>query len=134
MSRQSVSHGVRLAFDILAAAIVAAIFVGGARPEAVNLFPSPIDKLVHAAVFGLIAWLLWFGFHKLKAWEIFLIVTLIGLMDEVHQSFLPGRDAGWGDFATDFCAAGLVLILLSLDGESKQLRRLITSMHCRYLR
>ena len=124
MSRQSISHWLRQAMVALAVAIVVVLFVGGAQPEAVNLFLPPVDKLVHAAVFGLIALLFWFGFNQLGAWEIFWIVVLIGLMDEGHQFFLSGRDADWVDLVTDFFAAGLVLILLRLDGEQKLLRRL----------
>ena len=49
-----VSNYPRRAAALLLAAIVAAIFIAGAQPFAVNLIPAPWDKFAHAGIFFLI--------------------------------------------------------------------------------
>lgn len=38
------------------------------------------------------------------------LALLIGAADEIHQSFLPGRVAGWDDWLADVAGTGLGLI------------------------
>ena len=38
--------------------------------------------------------------------------TLYGILDEIHQSFIPGRFFSFGDILMDFLGAVLALILL----------------------
>jgi VanZ family protein len=40
------------------------------------------------------------------------LCTLYGISDEVHQSFVPGRDASAGDVAKDFAGASLAAFIL----------------------
>lgn len=94
------------------ALFVVNLFYLGSKPFAVNLFPSPWDKLAHLLTFGLITALLWLGLLRKHAVWVVVLVSLIGLADEFHQHFLPGRSADPLDFLTDVLAALLAVTLL----------------------
>lgn len=77
--------------------------------------PHPWDKLAHGSAFALLALLLEIAFrataqgmprHRRRVW-IFLIAGLFALLDEWHQSFVPGREPSLGDLAAD--AFGILL-------------------------
>jgi VanZ family protein len=96
----------------LAAAVLlgaaGALLIAGAQPFAVNLIPSPWDKLAHFAVFGTVgaALAILLGVRR---WAVALAAaacaTLLGGLDEWHQLALPGRNPGWDDFAADAVGA-----------------------------
>lgn len=98
-----------------------AIAVASHRPLPVGL-PGPSDKLVHAAVFGLLA-ALWFWARRSAAgdrragWTAVALTVLWGALDEGHQAFVPGRSADLLDFAAD--AAGAVLATLACLAASR---------------
>lgn len=102
----------------LAVALPLGLWIGGAQPVAVGLVPEPWDKLVHAAVFGVLA--LAAGFASgLRGWRGavlgFAVAVAVGGGDEWHQMFLPGRSAGLDDLAADACGAAVgVWVLLRL--------------------
>jgi VanZ family protein len=96
-------------------ALMAAIAIASHAPLPVGL-PGPSDKLVHAAVFGLLA-ALWYwarrgtdGSRRAAATAVALSV-LWGALDEAHQSFVPGRNADFIDLLAD--AAGAVVVALA---------------------
>jgi VanZ family protein len=68
-----------------------------------------IDKLVHFFVFGILGWLIARGMYKSKNYFIhknFILLaifmgTIFGLIDEWHQSLVPGRQADVGDWLAD---------------------------------
>ncbi len=69
--------------------------------------PAPWDKLAHAAEYAILGYLLYRGLGWAKgtwilAWG---ISVLYGLSDEIHQSFVPGRDASVWDFIADAVGA-----------------------------
>ena len=100
-------------FYLLGAAIlVVALFWGGSQPFAVGLFPAPYDKLAHTLYFAILSLLLWFGTGGQWPVLLFLAVSAIGGLDELHQASLPGRQAGFYDFLTDALAAGLTITVL----------------------
>lgn len=102
----------RLFYLLGAAILVVVLFWGGSQPFAVGLFPAPYDKLAHSVYFATLAVLLWFGAGGRWPVLLFLVVSAIGGLDEIHQSFLPGRMADVYDFLTDAVAAGLVITFL----------------------
>jgi len=64
------------------------------------------DKIVHFFVFGVLGWLIARGMDIIKV-KNFMIVSLsiglaFGIIDEWHQSFVPGRDADLYDLIADF--------------------------------
>lgn len=100
-------------FYLLGAAIlVVALFWGGSQPFAVKLFPVPYDKLAHSLYFATLSLLLWFGTGGRWPVLLFLVVSAIGGMDELHQATLSGRKAGFYDFLADTVAAGVVIAAL----------------------
>lgn len=100
-------------FYLLGAAIlVIALFWGGSQPFAVGLFPAPYDKLAHSLYFATLSLLLWFGTGGRWPVLLFLVVSAIGGLDELHQSTLPGRVADFFDYLIDTVAAGIVISLL----------------------
>ncbi|MDD3618284.1 MAG: VanZ family protein [Desulfobulbaceae bacterium] len=74
-----------------------------------------IDKLLHALAYGVLAGTAVYAFppgtRRRRTLGVGLAVMVFcllhGLADEFHQSFIPGRTAGWADLAAD--AAGSML-------------------------
>jgi VanZ family protein len=104
----------------------AVIFYLSSRPSSTlpkAWFPH-MDKFVHAGEYGLLAvllframtWPQYTGFRKerllrLSLW-IMAIASLYALSDEIHQIFVPGRSAGFGDWVADVTGALLAIAIL----------------------
>ena len=88
-------------------------------PETVS-FPG-LDKFLHACAFGSFAFTLsyWFSTDKwlrkpLKYCTIVCcIVACYGISDEIHQIFVPGRDASLYDWFAD-CTGAVLAVCLRL--------------------
>ena len=98
----------RWAAVALAIGLPLGLLVGGAQPVAVGLVPAPWDKLAHASVFAVLAAAVGYA-SGLRGWRMVLVAFIgacaVGLADEWHQMFLPGRSAGWDDLAADMLGA-----------------------------
>jgi VanZ family protein len=92
---------------------MAALFIGSSGPGVDLPSVRGGDKLLHAAAFGVLAaiaaWALArgrldaaTGRMLLAAW---LISSAYGALDEVHQYFVPGRQADPADFLADAIGA-----------------------------
>jgi len=92
--------------------LIVSLFWVGAKPIAVGLFPGQLDKVAHFATFGLIAALLWLSFQRGHPLLVIAIVSAIGVADEFHQRYLPGRSASLEDLATDILAAIVIVALM----------------------
>ena len=113
----ALSRHLRIVATLLALGIVVSLFLGGAQPIAVDLVPEPWDKLLHGIVFAVLAWALGFasGFHGWRSLSAaFFGSLLIGLLDEWHQLYLPGRQAGWPDFVADMTGSLVGTVSLTL--------------------
>ena len=95
-----------------ATTLMVALFWGGSQPFAVGLFPAPYDKLAHSLYFATLSLLLWFGIGGRWPVLLFVAVSAIGGLDELHQATLPGRVADVYDFLIDALAAGLTITAL----------------------
>jgi len=93
--------------------MVASLFIGGAQPQAVGLFPAPWDKLAHLVFFFVMAFLL-ATVIRLPFAFVFLTVVFVGVCDEIHQSYLPGRHAGLDDLIADAVGALLGVLVFKL--------------------
>lgn len=91
--------------------LLGAIFVGGEAPGAGSLFAPPWDKLAHLLVFGSIGVFVALSVPTLPTIAILPIVAAIGAMDEIHQLFLSGRQAGFGDWLADLVGGMLALLI-----------------------
>jgi len=98
----------RVAAGGLAVALLAGLLVGGAQPAAVGLVPTPWDKLAHTAVFALLAASIGYA-SGLRGGRMLLVAiggaVAVGVVDEWHQLYLPGRSAGLADLAADVLGA-----------------------------
>jgi VanZ family protein len=70
-----------------------------------------VKKSGHVIVFSLLALAFWHGLNwKLeRLWLAWGLTFLYAVLDEFHQSFVPGRNAWWVDVAIDSIAAALAL-------------------------
>ena len=106
---------------IAVVAASAALFIAGAMPFAVNLIPSPWDKLAHVALFALISAAIGVASGargwRMLAFSISGAVT-VGILDELHQALLPGRNAGWDDLAADMAGAFIGAVVLARSRRS----------------
>lgn len=89
----------------LAALILTAHFALGATPKAVNFVPAPWDLLLHALLYGTIAFLANAGLGGGRPMAVFAMACLIGTADEALQLFEPGRHADWTDLLADMLGA-----------------------------
>lgn len=83
--------------------------------------PPPLDKVVHASVYGVLALLLDWGLQGRAGWPVyrrhglvFLLLAAFGASDEVHQSYVPGREASALDWLADVFGTLLGLGLASV--------------------
>lgn len=108
----------KLASLVLAVMLVS-LFVGGAQHFAVGLVPAPWDKLAHAAFFLVFAFVM-LRYMQLPIVWVIALAMLVGVTDEIHQLFLPGRTAGWDDCLAD--VVGAVLAVMLFRSKSKERR------------
>jgi len=97
------------------------IFLFSSFPPPMELSSSPFaDKLVHLLTYGLLASLIYFAREKSRAifhpiFIPFLIAFLYGLSDEIHQHFVPGREANLFDALAN--AVGAFVFLLGIHAK-----------------
>jgi VanZ family protein len=85
--------------------------------------PPPLDKVAHATVFGLLAWVLDLALQRnrpdLPLYRrhllVFMAVAFYGATDEWHQLFVPGRSCEFGDWLADAVGGALGLFLGSVQ-------------------
>ncbi|KJR49322.1 putative phosphotransbutyrylase [Desulfosporosinus sp. I2] len=82
-----------------------------------------LRKCAHVTLFGILAVLLYMatGLNIRFAW---ILATLYGASDELHQLFVPGRGSSWWDVGFDSLGAFLLLGIVILVKRSKLLTRL----------
>ena len=95
------------------------------------------DKLVHAAVYGVLGALCWRGARASFAsgtapWRVVLIAVLLtslyGIADEIHQMFIPNRAPDPNDVLAD-AAGGLLGALACVAIVARRERRAKRSRH-----
>ncbi len=108
-------RAVRVASLLLAVGIPMGLYIGGAQPIAVGLFPWPWSKVVHAVTFAVLAAAIGHASGqrggRMAAIGFFGSV-LVGALDEWHQAHLPGRNALLSDVGIDAVGAALGAIAL----------------------
>ena len=109
----------RICTYILPISLAISIFVASSTQHLavlnVNIPFSP-DKLLHLLIFGLLATVI-LRTKKLKQLRTrdlivsIFIVSTYGILDEIHQSFTPGRSVELGDWIADTIGAFTAVIL-----------------------
>lgn len=93
-------------------AVAALIFLASSRSQLGGPGIPGIDKVVHFAVFGLLATLVVrLGRGSRAAWLSVVVVSAYGLLDEWHQSFTPGRSVELADWLADTGGAALAVVM-----------------------
>lgn len=85
-----------------------------------------LDKIVHAAVYGVLGMLCWRGVRltrdlgPLRAMFVATgIATLYGISDEFHQAFTPNRAPDWNDVLADAAGSFLGALVCALVARSR---------------
>ena len=103
-------------FSVLALFWASLTFWLSASPDAqgaasfLDLSP-PWDKLYHASNFGVLAALLYLATGRV--WLAASLASLYGVLDEVHQAFVPGRSSDAGDWLADTTGALIAVLLFA---------------------
>ena len=123
-SRDSLSNYLRITATVLVMGMILNLFFWGAQPIAVNLLPTPLDKFLHGVTFTILSCAIGLasglqGFRMLSV--AFSGALLIGVLDEWHQVYLPGRHPSWDDLLADAIGslAGAALLILRCRSASK---------------
>ena len=73
----------------------------------------------HFTIFGILGLAIWFGLgmnsgllNRERQWYAIGIATLYGVIDELHQHFVPGRKPDVVDVVTDFLGAVVFVLLV----------------------
>lgn len=107
----------KIFYFVPAACYYALIFVLSSKPYQIEVEVPFFDKWVHLVEFGVLGFFVSFGFFKslrsslkIKINATFLSGISLGILDEIHQYFVPGRNSDIFDAAVD--AIGIFLGLL----------------------
>jgi VanZ family protein len=116
-SRNSLSNYLRIAAAMLVLAMILNLFFLGAQPVAVNLLPTPWDKFLHGTTFAVLACGIGLASGMQGSRGLIIAICgalLIGILDEWHQVYLPGRHPSWDDLLADAVGslAGAALLML----------------------
>lgn len=101
---------------------------------------APLDKVVHFWAYFILAvafsfWVRgsrWRSNPKLYMLVVWLVCAAYGAFDEIHQSWVPRRDASLADWVADAFGAGVAVILYWKLGVWKLLDKLYYSKKCAY--
>jgi VanZ family protein len=100
----------------IALAYASLIFALSARANPLPFLPPELflhDKLIHAAEYAVLGGLLAHAFQlvgvrpQLALVAAVILASAYGASDEIHQSFVPGRDASAADWVADTLGAAI---------------------------
>ena len=119
--------GVRVAAAIAFLIAGTGLFILGTQPIAVGLFSPPWDKLAHIGTFALIGCAAGVASGSQGWTRVAYCVAgalALGVADELHQVYLPGRSASWDDLLADAVGgmAGAALLHFTQEFGLRHLR------------
>ena len=119
--------GVRVAAAIAFLIAGTGLFILAAQPIAVGLFSPPWDKLAHIGTFAVIGYAAGVASGSqgwLRAACCVAGALALGVADELHQVYLPGRSASWADLLADTVGAmaGAALLDFAQIAKFRHLR------------
>src|SRR5574343_1148187 len=101
----------RMLGTLIVLGILFLLFGFGSMPASGHLVPGPWDKVVHMAVFATLALGMRMLMPGLPVWLLFTLGAVIGVADEIHQTWVPTRQPGWDDGMADLL--GIMIGLLA---------------------
>jgi VanZ family protein len=108
----------RLVWWLLSAAHMALIWYFSSRSGFEVGLPSPWDKVAHFGTYALLGFLLVRASNSARVG--FGFAAIYGIIDEVHQGFVPLRDSSLWDWVADAFGAALGVVLGSwISGKSE---------------
>jgi len=113
LARQDSFESLQLFTLLVAINMIAMIFWLGDSQLATQTFSftPPLDKLVHFLVFGTMAFLLRFSGLIQSGLFCFFVVAGVGALDEIHQLYIPLREASLKDFVADLLGIWVGILL-----------------------
>ncbi len=105
-----------------APALMAALWFLSSRPlDLPDLGPSGMDKVAHFIAYAVLAFAMglwarpewWQNTPVITACLVILAAACYGAVDEVHQSFVPGRDPSFFDWIADSLGAAFGAFVFS---------------------
>lgn len=110
---------------------VALLFAESSRAPAEIFGKVPgLDKVAHFIAFGIlecIICVIWFNVYGKQRISLlslpFLMVVLIGFVEEGYQATVPGRAASGWDLLADMCGAAASVFFLNLFAKLEKLHR-----------
>lgn len=101
---------------VLAALLISLIFALADSSLATEelRFDTPMDKLLHAIVYGVIALLLKFSGVIKRSFILWFLVIAIGLLDELHQNMVEGRQSSVADLMADAVGVTLGIMIITM--------------------
>lgn len=88
-------------------------------PQPPTLFDDMWSIIGHFVMFGLLGLFVWWGLgmnsrllHRERTWYAIGIATLYGVIDELHQRYVPGRNSDPLDVLTDFLGATVFVLVV----------------------
>lgn len=120
-----------LRWSAVAAGLVAIWWSSSSSPVArpPSAWRALLHNGAHIVAFGGVAALVTMAIagarapSRRAAWWSLAFTAVQGAIDEIHQSFVPGRVSSVGDWVTDVCGACLAIGVLSLVHEPTVARR-----------
>ena len=99
-------------------------------PQPPGPWPENVyDKVGHALLYGVLAWLLWrvlgqrYASSAVLAAACTALAVAYGVSDEFHQAFVPGRTPSVADLAADGLGAASAMLLLTWQAQRKARNR-----------
>ena len=112
MNREFPTTPTLRAFCMVAAiAMIVQLFFLAEPPFADRIVQLMWDKTVHFLFFGAIAFFIWVATAKRWPLAIWVVVLLVGAIDETRQYYTPGRNADVNDWLADGFGAAAALMV-----------------------
>lgn len=123
----------RILFSILSIVYIASIFLLAGSPFTSKIAPFNPYSLLHIPLYGILTVFIVFSFFPLPRWQSYtinqknqtdqkdqtnrflfagLIALGVAVADEIHQAYIPGREASVSDVLLDTIGIALVLLLI----------------------
>jgi VanZ family protein len=112
-------------FSLLSICYIAAIFILAGSPIVRSLSLFNPYSLLHIPFYGILTLLLIFSFMPFKfnsrnsrnsrnhLFVAALFALIVAIADEIHQAYVPGRDASLTDVLLDMAGIGIVIFFTS---------------------